>query len=407
MAYQRWITSLIQASLRERRATLLVGPRQSGKTTLVKELLPESIDYRTLDNLTLLSAAESDPHEFVKRQGDLMVIDEIQRVPELLMAIKMELDRSNDKGQYLLTGSANIRQLSTVRESLAGRVAKVRLRPLTQGEITGRQPTFIQDAMQQKIPAPASHYDRNEVIALALRGGFPEPMTLQEESRPAWHRDYVNALVDHDLVDIINIRRRDDMQQLLFVLAAWSSQYIDLNAIQSALSIKRPTLETYLNALEALFLFDRLPAYAKTDYARVGKRPKLYMNDSGLMAAILNWDRDRVRLDDQKLGKLVETFVYNEIASHVSCYSGYQLHHYRDREKREIDLLVESDRSDLLGIEVKSGSVVKKEHFKHLAWFRDNLVKKDQSFVGVVLYTGEHLVTFGDRLWAVPMGCLW
>jgi uncharacterized protein len=407
VTYKRWITDVVQSSLKERRATILVGPRQSGKTTLVRKLLLENSDYRTLDDVTLLAAAQADPHAFVKRSGKLMIIDEVQRAPDLLLAIKKEVDENSEKGQYLLTGSANIRQLPTVKESLAGRVAKLQLRPLAQGEILGKKPNFLQQAIAQQFVDPHEHYDRDCVITLALRGGFPEPLTLSEKTGVGWHTDYLEALIDHDLKEIINIRRRDDMHRLLDVLATWSSQYIDLSAIQSALAIKRQTLESYLNALEALFLFERLPAYAKTDYARIGKRPKLYMNDSGMMAALLKWNKDKVRLDNSRLGKLVETLVYNEIATQVSCYSGYQLYHYRDREQREIDLIVESDQGELLGIEVKAGSSVKKEHFKHLSWFQDSLVKKGQSFVGIVLYTGERVVSFGNNQWAVPMGCLW
>lgn len=406
MPYERWVTTLVQKSLKERRATLLVGPRQSGKTTLVKSLLPEKKEYRTLDDITLLAAAESDPHIFVKRNGNLMVIDEVQRVPELLLAIKKEVDENPEKGQYLLTGSANVPQLPTVRESLAGRVAKLQLRPLTQGEIMVSKPNFLQRALTQEFLLGSVHYDRDAIIEFAIRGGFPEVLTLGEEGRFGWHHDYLDALIDHDLKEITNIRRRDDMQQLLSVIAAWSSQYIDLNSVQSILSIKRPTIESYLSALEALFLFERLPVYAKTDYARITKRPKLYMNDSGMMSAILRYNKDNVRLDDQKLGKLVETFVFNEIAAQVSCYPGSRLYHYRDREKREIDLLVETAKDELIGIEVKAGSAIKKNHFKHLSWFKEHLVKGHQKFVGVILYTGETVVPFGEGLWAVPMGAL-
>jgi uncharacterized protein len=149
-----------------------------------------------------------------------------------------------------------------------------------------------------------------------------------------------------------------------------------------------------------------LPAFAKIEYARVGKRSKLYMNDSGMMAAILRWQHDAVRLDDKKLGKLIETFVYNEIAKQIACQPEYRLYHYRDREQREIDLLIECDDGGLLGIEVKAGSTIKRDYFKHLEWFRDNLLKAGQSFTGIILYTGEKVVPFAEDLWAIPMGCL-
>lgn len=407
MSYDRWMTEMLSVSLSERRATLLLGPRQSGKTTLVKHLLPNTKDYRTLDDLTLLAAAESDPHAFVKRTGLSMVIDEVQRVPELLLAIKKAIDESDAKGQYVLTGSANIRHLPTVKESLAGRVARLQLRPLAQGEILRKQPTFLKDAFAGHFVAPENHYDRETVLEFALRGGFPEPLSLDRVSASAWYKDYLNALLDYDLQEIINIRRRDSMQQLLYVLAAWSGQYMDAKAIQSSLSLTNQTFASYLNALEALFVFDRLPVYAKTDYARVGKRSKLYMNDSGMMASVLKWTKEKIYLDNEKLGQLLETLLYNELAVQVSCYPGSELYHYRDREKREIDFVIENAEGALLGIEVKAASAIKKDHFKYLAWFKEQLVKPGQSFIGIVLYTGEHVVSFGEGLWAVPMGCLW
>ncbi len=410
MEYKRWLSPQVELALLNRRVVILVGARQCGKTTLtralIKTLLPGQSDYRTLDDLTLLEAARSDPHAFVKRNNELMIIDEIQRVPELLIAIKKAVDEDSTKGQYLLTGSADIRQLPTVKESLAGRVAKLNLRPLAQAEIHGKDMSFLTQSFARAWSPPQEYYDRDAVIEMALQGGFPEPLTLRGKARGQWHRDYLDALIDRDLKEIVNIRRRDHMLQLLNVLGAWSSQYIDLNAIQSALSIQRPTLESHLNALETLFLVERLPAFAKTEYARIGKRAKLYMNDSGMMASILKWQHDTVRLDDGKLGKLVETLVYNEIAANVSSQTDYQLYHYRDREQREIDLLVERDDGALLGIEVKSGSMIKRDHFKHLEWFRDNLLKVGQNFTGIILYTGEKVIPFAEDLWAVPMGCL-
>ena len=407
MKYERWIRPEIHKALENRRIVLLVGLKESGKTTLVKTLRSEHIEYRTLDDLTLLNSARNDPQVFVKRDKPLMIIDEVQRVPELLLAVKQVVDEDDTMGQYLLTGSADIQQLPRVRESLAGRVTKLCLRPLAQGEIVRSQVHFLKDAFSQHFINPSIHYDKDDMIKMALCGGFPEPLQCHEsQARIAWHQDYMNAILDHDLKDIVNIRRRNSMQSLVEVLSAWSSKYMDLSAIQSGLSIRRATLETYMNALEALFVIERLPAWAKTDYGRVGKRSKLYMRDSGMMASLLNWKQDAIRFDDDKVGKLIETWVYNEIAANVGCQRAYKMYHYRDRDKREIDLLIERNDGALLGIEVKAGSAIKFDHFKHLKWFHENIVKSKQAFVGIILYTGEKLVPFADNLWAVPIACM-
>jgi uncharacterized protein len=191
------------------------------------------------------------------------------------------------------------------------------------------------------------------------------------------------------------------------ILAAWSGKFMDLSAIGSGLSIHRPTIESYINALEALYLIERVAPWAKTDYARVGKQSKLYMVDSGLAASLLGWKMDRIRFDSDRSGKLIETFAFNEIMAQVEAGNGrYELFHYRDREKREIDFLIEREDDALLGIEIKAGSAVGKRDFNHLKWFQENRLKNKQ-FVGIILYAGEFPASFGDNLWAVPFGSLW
>ncbi len=405
MSYQRWLELKLFNTLGQRRVVLLSGPRQSGKTTLVKSL-KTTADYLTLDDLTLLAAAKNDPISFVKRQGSLLIIDEVQRVPDLLLAIKKTVDQDTANGQYLLTGSAKIEHQPNVQESLAGRVGKLHLRTLSQGEIGSIKPQFLENAFQQKFLKSNDTFDKDSIIDLALRGGFPEPLSNTPKQRSLWHRDYIAALIDHDMREIVNIRRRESLYTLLEILSAWSSKLIDFESIGSSLSLTRQTLEAYTNALEALFLVEKLPAWTKTDYTRVGRKSKLFLTDSGLMASILKWQHARIRLDDDKVGKLIETFVYTELAANIDCEDEYQLYHYRDREKREIDFVIERDDGAILAIEVKAGMTIKREAFKHLKWFSENLLS-DRSFVGVVLYSGNDVLSFGDNLWAVPISSLW
>jgi len=182
---------------------------------------------------------------------------------------------------------------------------------------------------------------------------------------------------------------------------------MNIEKIGAILGITRPTLESYINALEGLYIIEQVEPWTKTDYARVGKQRKLFMTDSGLMSSILGFREERVRLDPDQAGKLVETFAYNELAAQVELSGGeYSLYHYRDREKREIDLMVERDDGALLGIEVKSAATIAKKDFRHLGWFRESIAD-DRSFTGIVLYAGEHTGTFGDDLWAVPFGAIW
>jgi len=411
--YNRWQLNRIRKALATRRVLLLVGPRQCGKTTLAKELANSDTIYHTLDDATLLDAAKNDPQGFVHHNEQLMIIDEVQRAPELLLAIKQDVDENQEAGRFLLTGSANIQSLPSVKESLAGRVRKVRLRPLAQGEIYGSVPTFINNAFQGifKTLAPNKEegpFNKDYYLRKAFIGGYPEALRFQSHNdRREWHEDYLEALIDRDLKDIIQIKRKDSMFKLVEVVAAWSSKFMDISSIGKSLSIVRMTIETYINALEMLYLVERVRPWHKTDYDRVGKHDKLFMTDTGLMVSILKWRFEKVRFDGDLNGKLMETFVFTQLVALLEAEdNSYEIYHYRDREKREIDFILENEDGDLLGIEIKSGSVVNKRSFKHLNWFKDNLAK-ERKFKAVVLYTGDNIVSFGEDKWAVPINALW
>jgi predicted AAA+ superfamily ATPase len=235
-------------------------------------------------------------------------------------------------------------------------------------------------------------------------------LRLPARERKGWHRDYVRALLDRDLKDIANIRRRADMQNLLEVLAAWSGKFMDIAGICGKVSIAKATLETYINLLEALYLFERVPPWTRTDYDRVGRHPKIYATDTGLMAAVLNWRLGDVLFDPDRSGKIVETLVFNELSAQIGSGYEYSLSQYRDYKGREIDFLVENDNGELLGVEVKAGSMVSKKDCRHMTWFRDNIAKniaKDKRFIGVVLYTGDTTLPLGENMYAVPIGALW
>lgn len=406
--YPRWQKDSIENAIKTRRVLLLSGARQCGKTTLAKQLVTKNTSYRTLDDLTLRQLAENDPSGFVKHSGKMLIIDEIQRVPALLSAIKLVVDEDTRPGQYLLTGSANIQSLPSVQESLAGRIRKIRLRPLSQGELLQTQPLFLEKAFKETFSKENKNkYDRKEMLKIALRGGFPEAIQLGPKECQQWYHDYITALLERDLNDITRITRYNAMQELIYTLAAWSGNLMDISAIGSGLAIRRSTIESYINALETLYIVERVYPWTRTDYERVGKQTKLYMLDSGLMAAILHWKIDQVEFDSDRSGKLIETFVFNELTAQIDAHENkYKLFHYRDREQREIDFLVERDDEALLGIEIKAGSSISTADFKHLKWFKENIAKK-KPFVGIVLYTGEYAGSMGENLWAIPFGLLW
>ncbi len=408
--YQRWQANVLTNALKTRRVVIVAGARQCGKTTLLKPLATSGADveYRTLDDKLLLESAKTDPQEFVKHRAQLMIIDEVQKAVELLPAIKMVVDENTRPGQYLLTGSANIQSLPSVTESLAGRIRTIPLRSLSQGEIAGHQPHFLENAFKQVFHQPPESVSRDEIIEVALRGGYPEVLLFSQHDRYLWHQNYIDALLERDLKEIIHIRRQEAMQNLIQVLSAWSTKPIDISAIGSNLSLQRQTVESYCNAIEALYLIDRISPYIKTDYERVGKQSKLIFNDSGLMASILRWKIDDIRFDGDRVGKLIETHVGNELQKHIDATENRcNLYHYRDKNHREIDFIIENEQGDLLGIEVKASTTPSPSDFKHLKWFKENIVPAHKKFIGVVLHTGNFIGSFGDNSWAVPIACLY
>ena len=407
--YKRWQVENTQKALKNRRVVSIAGARQTGKTTITKQIIKNGI-FRTLDNTALLKAARKDPNEFVKIQpGKItMVIDEIQKNPALLSEIKLAVDKNNRPGQYLITGSANIQTIARIDDSLAGRIKHIRLRPLSTGEILEKKPLFLKRAFSGKFPIQINGYNKDTIFDLAFRGGYPEVLRIKDKKeRRKWHRDYLDSLIKKDLNDVEKIRRLDTVRDLVKILAAWSGKYMEKNKITSTLEVSRPTFDIYSNALEALFIFERVMPWVKTDYELAGKRAKIYMTDTGLMSSLLSWKREDVFLNPDKSGKLIETFVFQELSAQIDLDSDYSLYQYRDAKKREIDFIIEKEGEGLIGIEVKASSSVSAEDFASLIWFKNNLVKDKMPYKGFMLYTGEDTLSFKDGMWAVPIAALW
>ncbi|MDR2721024.1 MAG: DUF4143 domain-containing protein [Puniceicoccales bacterium] len=278
---------------------------------------------------------------------------------------------------------------------------------MTPGEIFGRQPNFISCAFALDFSNADGELSRKDLLKIAFRGGFPEVLNLSDNGRKKWHLSYANALIMRDLLDFSNIRRRDILVKLLEALAGWSSKFIDQSSLAASLGISVGTLRGYINSLQMMYIVGTLPAWTWTDYARVSGRDKFFMADSGLMASLLHWNLDAIELDSDRVGKLVETMVFNELSAQLAAQDDViRLYHYRDHDKREIDFVLESANGDLLGIEVKAGTNISKDDFKHLKWFREK-ISAGKVFNGIVLYNGTLSYAIGEGLFAVPMQLLW
>ena len=404
--FNRWQTDRVKHQLTCRRGVNLTGARQVGKSTLTEMLNLQNARRWSLDDDDICKASADDAKGFVKHgEGQTIIIDEIQKVPSLLNAIKMVVDKDNAKGQYLLTGSANIRFAKMIKDSLAGRLGTVRLRQLAFAEIEGRRPDFLDVAFKRGFEGHDFRgLGKRDVLHLAFEGGYPEARELPPPDRQDWFKAYLDDLLTKDIQDITEIRKVETLRKMAVALLAHSAQFIAVNELSAKAELAKVTFQNYIAALKALYLFDSVPAWAKSDYELIGKREKFFATDSALVANLLGWNEDEAYIEEGKNGKLVETWVYNQLAAIAETGLDYSISHYRDSNKREIDFIVERRDGALLGIEVKAGSTLGAEDFKHLKWFAKNLAKGE--FTGIVLYSGERTLRFGEGFYAVPLAAL-
>jgi len=404
----RWQAEVVREALKKRRVVVLTGGRQTGKTTLLTQLLDKDSIFLSLDDDNLLKSAKEDPKAFIKHSGGTVFIDEIQKAPNLISEIKMAADKNKHPGQFCLTGSANIQTLPIITDSMAGRNKRIRLHPFTTGEIEHKKPQFLERAFSLDFPRKIRGFDKENIFNLAFRGGYPEAVKLKnQKDRKEWHSDYIADLINRDLKDLMNIRRHNELKELVLILAGWSGKFMDAAKIGSSLALSKQTLETYINALESLYIFDRVNPWVRTDYERVGKSAKFYASDTGLMTSILGWKMDDVLRNSDRGGKLMETFIFQELAAFTGLHTDYNLFHYRDYKKHEVDFLIERDDGAIVGIEVKASHSVSKDDFAPQIWFRENIIKNKSPFTALVIYSGEDTLSFGDGLLAIPAASLW
>lgn len=404
--FHRFAAARVTAALKDTPVVMVTGPRQCGKTTLVRDLVAGARAYRTLDDETALAGARQDSTGFL-RGLDRSTIDEVQRAPDLLRAIKRSVDQDRRPGRFLLTGSANVLTLPTVSESLAGRMEVVTLLPLARAEIRQRRPTFLRKAFAGTLANSTEELIGHDLVWAVLTGGFPEMVRRTEAARRrAWARDYVRALVQRDVRDIADVERLDQMPRLLRVLAHHSGQLTNFTQIGGQHGLDDKTTKKYVAIFEQLFLVRRLEPWFHNRLKRLVKTPKLHFLDSGLLAAILGITAERVGGERALFGPLLEAFVFSEILKQASWLDGtYTFSHYRDKDQDEVDIVIEDEATSLVGIEVKAAATVNAGDFKGLRKLAS--ASRDALKLGLVLYDGEHTVSFGDRMFAAPVSCVW
>jgi predicted AAA+ superfamily ATPase len=411
MLLKRAVENRYRETVASRRVTVVTGPRQSGKTTLVRSQLAGAGTFRTLDDRGVLDAALADPAGFVTLGQRPLVIDEIQRGGEALVrAIKSAVDKDPSPGQFVLTGSSNFLTVPTISESLAGRAGFVEVWPFTQSEIAGTTGNFI-DSVLDGTPALSEHRPsglrRRDMLERVCAGGYPEVHQLPVPQRAAWFRDYVRTTIERDVVELSGIRKVPEMNQLLRLFAARTGCELVMQNIINDSSLERQAVYDHRAWLETIYLVCTLPSWSRNLTRRVKKRPKVFIADPGLASWLLG--KTPAALEnpiDPATGQLVETFVYAELRRQLSwATTEASLFHWQDRDGAEVDLVIEAGDGRIVGLEVKSGQTPRREWFRWLELMRDTL--GSQFIAGITLYGGDQVLPFGDRLLAVPISALW
>lgn len=410
--YKRNVEFKVTEALSDTPVVVIVGPRQCGKTTLAKQIVERHTSpdwlYVTLDDKAQADFANDDPIGFVRNLAARhVVIDEIQRAPELFLAIKQSIDEDRRSGRFLLTGSANAMMLPKLSDSLAGRIEVITLLPLSYCETVGASPTFFKAVLAGLPPQAEQTRIRSLLIDDILHGGFPEPRERSSAARRnAWFNQYIDTITKKDLKDLGQIEYLHEMPRLIQAMSQQVANLTNYTELAGEIGITRPTAIKYLSLLKILFIFDELPAWHKNEAKRLVKTPKMHMVDTGLLCSLKKITQDKIKKNPQLLGPLLENYVVCELRRQATWLEeALYFYHYRDKDKIEVDVVIENVIGDVIGIEVKASATVKKQDAKGLERLRMNA--KNKFLIGILLYDGDHQIKFDENIYAIPIGALW
>lgn len=405
--YPRYIEAGLAESAADTPAVLVHGPRQSGKTTLVKDFGDaHGYTYVTFDADEQVRAAADDPIGFVERLGPRAVLDEVQRVPRLFTTIKATIDRNRQPGRFIMTGSANVLMVPALADSLAGRMEILRMRPVTQAEIHGNRSNFIASLFDNAFaPQPVERLG-SQLAAILATGGYPEALARSPRRAASFLRAHAETQIQRDVRDLSRIRSLETAPNLLRQVSAYTAQLSNVSRMAGDLAVSRETVTDHLVLLENIFVIERLRAWSKSEAKRLARAPKLHISDTGMGAALLNLTAQDLDQDRTYLGHLLESFVLGELQAHASWLdTAPSFSHFRDAHQNEVDIVLELGPHRVAGVEVKASSTVSRKDFNGLRALRE---AAGASFkAGVVLYDGTVGYRHDENLWALPISMLW
>lgn len=432
-----WI-KLVEA-LENSPVVLINGARQCGKTTLAQmtcapeylELYSDSLTelnkirleresqygrnyvYFSFDDPQTRNSAKSDPTGFIDSLPEFVILDEVQHVPELFQAIKISVDRRRTPGRFLLTGSTNVLLLPKLSDSLAGRMQIIQLYPLSQYELVA-QPNFLEPGSNflsalfgDGFPIFQGKRLGEDLAHRVTSGGYPAALARKiAEQRTYWYRDYIQTLIQRDVRDIAHIRSLEVLPKLLSASSAQTAQVFNLSSLAAPLELTRPAIGNYVTILERLFLIEKLPAWHSNNLKHLVKRSKLHINDTGIAATLLDTDAQGLLKDRNLFGRLLESFVYQELRRQASWHKEVTVFsHFRSKGGAETDIVIKLASGEIAGIEIKAGATVGNRDFRGLRYLKRAIGKRFKR--GIILYDGENSLPFGDGFNAVPISRLW
>ncbi len=407
--YSRHIEPRLREALEDSPVVLIQGPRQCGKTTLA-QLVGKSAGYTyfTFDDEGTRSYAVEDPVGFVKTLPERVVLDEAQLAPGLFPSIKLAVDRNRTAGRFILTGSVNVLQMARIKESLAGRMDILRLHPFSQNELEQTTPGFLDALFSPDFPIRQDLPSNDQIIDRVAAGGYPAALRRSEARRANWYQTYIETLVERDAPIIAEIHSLETLPQLLALAAAQTAQLLSVNGLASSFQLNRLTIRNYLTLLEKMFLLEKIPAWHSNQTKRLVKTPKIHLGDTGIACALLNLNRSALSENRSLFGHILETFVLQELKRQASTHAQrHTFHHFRDRDRdrAEVDIVIQRGATALAGVEVKASATVRTSDFKGLHKLKEAAGKRFAG--GVLLYNGDSTLSFGKNLYALPLRTLW
>lgn len=406
--YPRYIRPRIMEALADTPVVLIHGPRQCGKTTLARQVADEArFAYFSFDDDVQRAAAQADPVGYVADLPERAVLDEVQRVPELFTSLKAAVDVRRTPGRFILTGSANVLLVPRLADSLAGRMEILRLHPLSQAELSGEPSGFLPALFGSAFKSGTCGRRLGRALAERVAaGGYPAALVrATARRRTAWYRGYADTLIQRDVRDLARITALDALPRLLTLAAGQTGCLANVSGLAAPFQVSRPTIREYMTLLSRIFLLEELAPWHHNRLKRLIKTPKLHMGDAGLACSLLGLDAKALWEDRALFGRILETFVYQELRRHASWQEeAVTFSHFRDKDQMEVDVVLESGGC-VAGVEVKAAATVTSDDFKGLRRLRDAVKSKFAS--GVVLYDGDAVAPFGNKLYAIPLSSLW